>query len=69
LATTCAWVIAPDYADEGAHLNSVAAVALFRMVTTTVSCKLDRAGSGSDHRIRATFLIIFIVSTAWIPVR
>jgi len=67
LATTCAGVIAPDYADEGAHLNSVAAVALFRMVT--VSCKLDRAGSGSDHRIRATLLVIFIVSTAWIPVR
>ena len=69
MATTCAWVIASDYTDEGAHLNSVTAVALSRMVTTTVSCKFNRAGSGSDHRVRAAFLVIFIVSTAWIPVR
>jgi len=68
-AATCAWVIASDYADEGAHLKSVATVALVETVTTTISCKLDRAGSGSGLRVRAAFLVIFIVSTAWIPVR
>jgi len=69
LATTCAWGIASDYADEGAHAKSVATVALARTVKTAISCKHDGGGSRSDYRVRAAFLVIFIVSTAWIPVR
>ena len=36
---------------------------------TVVSCNLDRAGSRNDFRVRAAFLVMFIVSTARIPAR